>query len=184
MNQPSLPKNVHVKILSLLLMTGSAMLSIIGPGIIALLHGIVGIIFGIEGFYGAAKYDSKTIFRSGKSDDTSVITASFLIAGVWLQVLVFLAGSIIVSFFIGVLTLNSINQFCISAKDRLKCESSTEFIATIYLAGGVGFTLSFAIIVFIFYRALVQVEKARDETEARFLRQMNERFVKINSRSF
>eukprot|EP00455_Lapot_gusevi_P042755 TRINITY_DN5121_c0_g1_i6.p1 TRINITY_DN5121_c0_g1~~TRINITY_DN5121_c0_g1_i6.p1 ORF type:complete len:163 (-),score=8.43 TRINITY_DN5121_c0_g1_i6:106-594(-) len=162
MNQPSLPKNVHVKILSLLLMTGSAMLSIIGPGIIALLHGIVGIIFGIEGFYGAAKYDSKTIFR----------------------VLVFLAGSIIVSFFIGVLTLNSINQFCISAKDRLKCESSTEFIATIYLAGGVGFTLSFAIIVFIFYRALVQVEKARDETEARFLRQMNERFVKINSRSF
>lgn len=43
--------------------TGSTSIIIIGPGLVTLIHGTIGVIFAIEGFYGVSTYDLPTIKR-------------------------------------------------------------------------------------------------------------------------
>eukprot|EP00475_Leptophrys_vorax_P008400 TRINITY_DN1542_c0_g1_i4.p1 TRINITY_DN1542_c0_g1~~TRINITY_DN1542_c0_g1_i4.p1 ORF type:complete len:314 (-),score=68.45 TRINITY_DN1542_c0_g1_i4:304-1215(-) len=61
--EKSLPSNNALKTLCLLYMIGSAVITVIGRGVVFVFLGIVGIIFSIEGYYGVANYDKSTIVR-------------------------------------------------------------------------------------------------------------------------
>jgi hypothetical protein len=61
--EKSLPSNNSLKTLCLLYMIGSAVITVIGRGVVFVFLGIIGIIFSIEGYYGVANYDKPTIVR-------------------------------------------------------------------------------------------------------------------------
>ena len=118
------------------------MLTITGPGIPALVHGLLGILVGIESFFGSIKYDLKTIFRS----------------------IVFLFASVLVSLVFGTLSLIYIDEYCSTAINVSTCTSSTRFIGLVYIIGGVLVTAFFAILTMFFYR---NVARTRLEAESK-----------------
>jgi hypothetical protein len=63
-NEPLIaPRNMHLKIFSLLFALLSALLSATGRGFVGLVHGIMGSVLGLECFYAVSRFDSKSTLR-------------------------------------------------------------------------------------------------------------------------
>mmetsp|Transcript_24177 Transcript_24177/g.38342 ORF Transcript_24177/g.38342 Transcript_24177/m.38342 type:complete len:191 (-) Transcript_24177:317-889(-) len=121
----------HIKIFCVLLMVASAILTFLGRGTFGLIQGVVGIIAGIEGYYGAMEYSLKNIK----------------------VLLIYLGVSSLVCIFMGVYSQYSTNSYCDvnSEAYRKQCESTVLTWTILYLSIGLVFNIIMIIAVLQFY---------------------------------
>jgi hypothetical protein len=91
----SYSNNFLIRLCCVILMIECAFVALTGRGVIAIIQAIVGIIFSIEGFWGAVRYDSPSIKRF----------------------LIFLVFYFFVSIAISIIDLQTRNTYCVTAQD-------------------------------------------------------------------
>lgn len=121
--------NRWLKTLCVLLMLTSALLFFFGRGTFGLIQGIIGLIFGIEGFYGAMEYSRKSIRRF----------------------IIFLIISTLVSVIFGFYSLTEVDTYCATSDENSKeqCTQTVNIWTILYLGMGCVFNL---ILIFFFGR--------------------------------
>ena len=121
----------HIQILCISLIVASAILFFLGRGTFGLIQGVVGIIAGIEGYYGATEYSIKNIKA----------------------LLIYLAVSTLFCIAMGVYSRYSIETYCAipDAVTQDKCKKMVITWTVMYLAIGLVFQLGMIIAVLRFY---------------------------------
>jgi len=90
-----LHNNFTIRTCCVVLMLKCAFVALTGRGVVSIIQAIVGVIFSIEGFWGAVKYDAATVKRF----------------------LVFLVGYFFVSLGISIIDIQTITDYCSTALD-------------------------------------------------------------------
>lgn len=106
-----------------------------GRGVISIIQAIVGVIFSIEGFWGAVKYDGPSVKRF----------------------LIFLSFYFLVSTAISIIDLETIDEYCSTAlddADRKECVNSTEVYSYLLLAASLSVVPLVMAISIVFYLAI------------------------------
>ena len=123
--------NKHIKILCVLLMVASGILTFLGRGTFGLIQGVIGVIAGIEGYYGAMEYSIKNIKL----------------------LLIYLVFSTLLCITMGVYSQYSTEEYC-NIKDKnykKQCESTVLAWTILYLSIGLVFNVVMIIAVLRFY---------------------------------
>ena len=110
-----LHNNWTIRCCCVLLMIKCAFVALTGRGVVSIIQAIVGVIFSIEGFWGAVKFDAATLKRF----------------------LIFLVGYFFVSVGIAVIDIQTLDAYCATAVDQTdlkKCEDQTQLYAYLLLA--------------------------------------------------
>lgn len=110
-----LHNNWTIRCCCVLLMIKCAFVALTGRGVVSIIQAIVGVIFSIEGFWGAVKFDAATLKRF----------------------LIFLVGYFFVSVGIAVIDIQTLDAYCATAidpGDLRKCEEQTRLYAYLLLA--------------------------------------------------
>ena len=111
-------KNGLIKIMFIFLLLGSCILLFYGRGSIGVIQGFIGILFSIEGYYGALEYNYKSIKR----------------------VIIFLFISTIVCLLIGIYSQTTNGNYCDNTyfynKDQQECELTTKVWLILYFGFG------------------------------------------------
>jgi hypothetical protein len=110
-----LESNLCLRVCCVVLMCECAFIALTGRGVISIIHSIVGVIFSIEGFWGAVRYDRSTVKRF----------------------LVFLVFFFFVSLSLAVIHLQTMDSFCTTAVDEsdlANCHSIGSLYAYLLLA--------------------------------------------------
>jgi hypothetical protein len=137
----NLPNNAPIKAICVVLMGSSGLICVVGHGAISILLGVTGVVFAIEGFWGAVKYDVVALQRF----------------------LRFLGVFILISLCVGIISLRTIGEYCVTAAaiDVESCESTARFYGwSLIVGGGLVIVPGFAVTTFFFVRHLQRVLRA------------------------
>ena len=132
----------HIKILCVLLMVASAILTFLGRGTFGLIQGVVGVIAGIEGYYGAMEYSIKNIKL----------------------LLIYLSLSTLFCIIMGVYSQYSTNSYCnVTDKNYKKqCESAVLTWTILYLSIGLVFNVIMIVAVLRFYWKIRKINATKE----------------------
>ncbi len=133
-----LESNLCVRICCVVLMCECAFIALTGRGVISIIHSIVGVIFSIEGFWGAVKFDRSTTKRF----------------------LVFLVFFFVVSLALAVIHLQTMDSFCSTATDEsdlANCQSIGSLYAYLLLACTLGIVPIVIAVTAVFYLKILSL---------------------------
>lgn len=130
-----------VRFICVLLMIQCTFVTFTGRGIIAIIQGIVGVIFSIEGFWGAVKVDQ-------------LIMRRFLF---------FLFFYLCLSIVIGIINLRTLDDYCRTAQPREKkhCEEVALIYGYLNLLSGCVIEPIYFVVVGLFYKSIVREQGGR-----------------------
>jgi hypothetical protein len=106
-----------------------------GRGVVSIIQAIVGLIFSIEGFWGAVKYDSATVKRF----------------------LAFLVGYFFVSVGISIIDIQTIHDYCSTAvddADKKKCTDTATIYSYLLLGTSLGVVPAVFAVTVVFYLSI------------------------------
>ena len=101
-----------------------AFVALTGRGVVSIIQAIVGVIFSIEGFWGAVKFDAATVKRF----------------------LIFLVAYFFVSVGISVIDIQTINDYCstaVNSDDKTLCKDQATMYSYLLLAASLFVVVSF-----------------------------------------
>lgn len=127
-----LPNLGGLKFICMMCVLGSATTLLFGRGVVAIAQGVVGILFGLEGYYGARKFNRSAV-------------ALFL---------AFLLANIVASVAIGLMTLNNLHSSCETDRSPAACQATFRMYGMIMLTGSPGVSICFAFAVAFYYRRM------------------------------
>jgi len=132
-----------VKFCSIVIMLKCAFIALTGRGVTSILQAIVGLIFAIEGFWGAVRFDRPSIKRF----------------------LIFIVCDFATGLTFSILNLETVNSYCSTAdpSDNATCVTTATLYAYILLSLSVGVLPVFFIISTLFYLQLLAVHESQLE---------------------
>ena len=130
----------HIKIFCVLLMVSSAILTFLGRGTFGLIQGLVGVIAGIEGYYGAMQYSLKNIKT----------------------VLIYLSLSSLFCIAMGVYSQYSADTYCEDPETEKQCRWVVLTWTILYLSIGLVFNVTMIIAVLRFYWKIRRIRAGRE----------------------
>ena len=138
----------HIKILCILLMVSSGILTFLGRGTFGLIQGIIGVIAGIEGYYGALEYSIKNIK---------------ILFG-------YLCLSTLFCIIMGVYSQSSVTSYCdIDKTQKQQCVSTVLTWTILYLSIGLVFNVIMIIALLRFYWKIRKVKGTKPERSGSLL---------------
>ena len=133
-----------VKFCSICVMLECAYIALTGRGVISILQAIIGVIFAVEGFWGAVRFDRPSIKRF----------------------LIFLFFDFLAGIAVGVLDLETVNEYCATASDQNSVDDCTHTYSlyAYILIGLKAITIPmFFLVSTLFYLKLLSVHQAQRE---------------------
>jgi hypothetical protein len=133
-----------VKFCSIVILLECAYIALTGRGVISILQAIVGIIFAVEGFWGAVRFDRPSIKRY----------------------LIFLVCDFAVGIAVGILDLETVNEYCSTAADQDSvddCHRTYSLYAYILIGLKAVTVPLFFLVSTLFYLKLLTVQRAQRE---------------------
>ena len=133
-----------VKFCSIVVLLECAYIALTGRGVISILQAIIGVIFAVEGFWGAVRFDRPSIKRY----------------------LIFLVCDFAVGIVVGILDLATVNEYCSTAADQGSVDDCTDtyHLYAYILIGLKAVTVPcFFLVSTLFYLKLLTVQRAQRE---------------------
>ena len=133
-----------VKFCSIVIMLECAYIALTGRGVISILQAIVGVIFSVEGFWGAVRFDRPSIRRF----------------------LLFLFFDFLTGIAVGILDLETVTEYCQTADDQTSvndCHTTYSLYAYILIGVKAVTVPLFFIVTTLFYLKLLSVHQAQRE---------------------
>lgn len=131
-----------------------AFIAITGRGVVSILIAIVGVIFAIEGFWGAVRFDRAAIKRF----------------------LIYLCCECAIGLTFGILNLNTVGQYCATAVDedeKNQCETTAQMYAYILISLSVGLIPILFTISTLFYLKLLSVHRSQMDPTTGMIQTVN-----------
>jgi hypothetical protein len=140
LNDVDVPWNFHIKIICVILVMYSFFCVFTGRGIFAILQGIVGTLFGVDGYWGTVKYSAVHVRK----------------------LIYFLIGYSAASTCIGILNLATVSFFCSTSRtaDTFNaCSYETTVFAIVSIVGALAIVPLGIAMLIVFHRSIIEMKK-------------------------